>query len=166
MRQVHKAGEKLFIDYCGLTITVYDPVLEEEVQAQIFVAVLGASNYTFSEATPSQALPDWIGSHQRALKFFGGVPKVVVPDNLKSGVSAPCHYEPGINQSYQDFASHYGIAVIPARPKKPRDKAKVEKAVQEVERQVLAPLRHERFVSFATLNFAIAKRLKILRVCL
>ncbi len=162
MRQVHKAGEKLFVDYCGMRVTVYDPVMQEDVQAQIFVAVLGASNYTFAEATPSQTVENWIGSHQRALEFFGEVPKVIVPDNLKSGVTFACRYEPGINHSYQEFASHYGIAVIPARPKKPRDKAKVEKAVQEVERQVLAPIRYERFVSFATLNAAIAQRLQIL----
>ena len=160
MRQTHKAGEKLFVDYCGMTVAVYDPVLNSEVKAQIFVATLGASNYTFAEATPSQALPHWIGSHQRALAFFGGVPKAIVPDNLKSGVTSACLYEPGINRSYQDFAEHYDVAVIPARPKKPKDKAKVEKAVQEVERQVLAPLRHQRFVSFATLNQAIHERLE------
>lgn len=159
MRQVHKAGEKLFVDYCGQTVPVYDPITQKTVKAQIFVAALGASNYTFAEATPSQELPHWIGSHQRALAFLGGVPKVIVPDNLKSGVSDACRYEPGINGSYQDFAQHYGIAVIPARPKRPKDKSKVEKAVQEVERQILAPLRHERFVCFTRLNEAIRKRL-------
>lgn len=123
---------------------------------------MGASNYTFAEATPAQTLEHWIGSHQRALAFFGGVPKVIGPDNLKSGVNSPCRYEPGLNGSYQDFAEHYGVAVIPARPKKPRDKAKVEKAVQEVERQVLAPLRHEHFMGFAQLNDAIRERLAVL----
>ena len=160
MRQEHKVGEKMSVDYCGMTVTVYDPITQEETEAQIFVAVLTASNYTFAEATPSQALPHWLGSHQRALEFFGGVPKIIVPDNLKSGVTDPCWYEPGINRSYQDFAEHYGLAVIPARPKKPRDKPKVEKGVQEVERQILAPLRHERFVSFAQLNEAISKGVK------
>ncbi len=160
MRQEHKAGERMSVDYCGMTVTVYDPVTQEETEAQIFVAVLGASNYTFAEATPSQALPYWLGSHQRALEFFGGVPKIIVPDNLKSGVTDPCRYEPGINHSYQDFAEHYQLAVIPARPKKPKDKPKVEKGVQEVERQILAPLRNERFISFAQLNQAIGERLK------
>ena len=162
MRQVHKAGEKLFVDYCGMTLVVYDPITQQAVEAQIFVAALGASNYTFAEATPAQTLEHWIGSHQRALAFLGGVPKVIVPDNLKSGVTSPCRYEPGLNGSYQDFAEHYGVAVIPAHPKKPRDKAKVEKAVQEVERQVLAPLRHEHFTGFAQLNDAIRERLAVI----
>jgi transposase len=162
MRQVHKAGEKLYVDYCGMTVVVHDPITQQEVTAEIFVAALGASNYTFAEATPGQSLEHWIGSHQRALAFFGGVPEVIVPDNLKSGVNSPCRYEPGINSSYQEFAEHYGVAVIPARPKKPRDKAKVEKAVQEVERQVLAPLRHESFTGFAQLNAAIRERLAAL----
>lgn len=160
MRQVHKAGDKLFVDYCGLTMTVQDPVTGEDTTAQIFVACLGASNYTFAEATPSQAIPHWLGSHQRALAFFGGVPQCIVPDNLKSGVHSACRYEPELNRSYQEFAEHYGVAVIPTRVKKPRDKAKVEKAVQEVERQIIAPLRHETFKSFRTLNEAIAKQLK------
>lgn len=131
MRQTYTGGEKLFVDYCGVTVPVTHPVTGEVTAAQIFVACLGASNYTFAEATPSQALPHWIGSHQRALQFFGGVPGCIVPDNLKSGVSDPCRYEPGINRSYQDFATHYQVAIIPARPKAPRDKAKVEKAVRK-----------------------------------
>jgi transposase len=155
MRQVHKAGEKLFVDYCGVTIAVTDPVTGMVTAAQVFVACLGASNYTFAEATPSQALPHWIGSHQRALNFLGGVPACIVPDNLKSGITDPCRYEPGVNRSYQDVATHYQVAVIPARPKSPKDKAKVEKAVQEVERQILAPLRHQQFNSFSELNEAI-----------
>jgi transposase len=158
MRQVHKAGEKLFVDYCGPTLPVVNPENDEVVNAQIFVACMGASNYTFAEATPSQELPHWVASHQRALAFLGGVPQCIVPDNLKSGVTSPCHYEPGINQSYQEFAEHYQVAIIPARPHKPRDKGKVEKAVQEVERQILAPLRQERFTSFSALNAAIAAR--------
>ncbi|MGI0486387.1 IS21 family transposase [Pantanalinema rosaneae CENA516] len=162
MRQVYKGGEKLFVDYCGLTVAVSDPDTGEVVPAQIFVACLGASNYTYAEATPTQELPHWIGSHERAFAFFGGVPQIVVPDNLKSGVTHPCRYEPGINRTYQELAEHYGVAVIPARPKKPKDKAKVEKAVQEVERQILAPLRNERFTSFVQLNQAIATRLSAL----
>jgi len=162
MRQVYKGGEKLFVDYCGLTVPLSSRESGESTTAQIFVACLGASNYTYAEATASQALPHWIGAHQRALAFLGGVPQCIVPDNLKSGVSDPCRYEPGINPSYQEFAEHYGIAIVPARPYKPRDKAKVEKAVQEVERQVLAPLRHEHFSSLSELNVAISGRVKAL----
>lgn len=159
LRQVYKGGEKLFVDYCGLTVPVTDPQTGAVVLAQIFVACLGASNYTYAEATPTQELPHWIGAHQRALAFFGGAPECIVPDNLKSGVTDPCRYEPGINRSYQEFAEHYGVAILPARPKKPRDKSKVEKAVQEVERQILAPLRDEPFTSFTDLNAAIAQGL-------
>lgn len=160
MRQVYKGGEKVFVDYCGLTVPVIHPETQEVITAQIFVACLGASNYTYAEATPSQQLLHWIGSHQRALTYFKGVPRCIVPDNLKAGVSAPCRYEPGVNRSYQEFAEHYGVAILPARPHKPRDKAKVEKAVQEVERQILAPLRHVDFNSFALLNAAIAQGLE------
>lgn len=160
MRQVHKAGEKLFVDYCGVSVPVTQPDTGVVTAAQIFVACLGASNYTLAEATPSQTLPHWIGSHQRALNFLGGVPACIVPDNLKSAITDPCRYEPGINRSYQDFAAHYQTAVIPARPKAPKDKAKVEKAVQEVERQILAPLRHRHFSSFSELNEAITPLLK------
>jgi transposase len=160
MRQVHKGGEKLFVDYCGLTMPLVNLETGDITTAQIFVACLGASNYTYAEATASQELPHWIGSHQRALAFLGGVPHCIVPDNLKSGVSDPCRYEPGINPSYQEFAEHYRVAIVPARPYRPRDKAKVEKAVQEVERQILAPLRHERFSGLNLLNAAIAQRLK------
>jgi len=160
MRQSHGGGEKVFVDYCGQTMTVYDRESGESQTAEIFVACLGASNYTFAEATPGQTLPHWLGSHERALAFFGGVPKAIVPDNLKSGVKEPCRYEPGINQSYQAFAEHYQVAIVPARVKKPRDKAKVEKAVQEVERQVIARLRHQRFTSFTELNEAIQGQLE------
>jgi len=160
MRQTHAGGEKVFVDYCGQTMTVHDPVTGDAQEAQIFVACLGASNYTFAEATPAQTLPHWIGSHERALAFFGGVPKAIVPDNLKSGVTDPCRYEPGVNPSYHAFAEHYQVAILPARAKKPRDKSKVEKAVQEVERQIIAPLRHQRFTSFADLNAAIRERLE------
>jgi len=159
LRQTYEAGEKLFVDSCGMTVAITDPMTGEQRNAQIFVSCLGASNYTYAEATVSQALPHWIGSHQRAMAFYGGVPAVIIPDNLKSGVTDACRYEPGINRSYQDFAEHYGVAIIPARPYKPRDKAKVEKAVQEVERQILAPLRHQHFSSIAQLNSAIRPRL-------
>lgn len=159
MRQHHKPGDKLFVDYSGLTVPVTDPATGKVTQAEVFVACFGASNYTYAEATPSQALSHWIGSHQRALAFYSGVPAAIVPDNLKSGVTDPCRYEPGINRSYHDFAEHYGVAVIPARVRKPKDKAKVEKAVQEVERQILAPLRHRQFTSFTALNAAIREYL-------
>ncbi|MEL7225885.1 MAG: IS21 family transposase, partial [Cyanobacteria bacterium J06576_12] len=162
MRQIHKPGDKLFVDYCGLTIPIQVPNSDKVMQAQIFVACLGASNYTYAEATESQAIAHWIGSHQRAIAFFGGVPAAIVPDNLKSGVTEPCRYEPGITRSYQDFAEHYGVAIIPARVRKPKDKSKVEKAVQTVERQILAPMRHQQFTSFTTLNEAIQTRLNAL----
>jgi len=155
MRQVHKGGEKLFVDYAGLTVPIADSSGGATRDAQIFVATLGASSYTFVEATASQALPDWIGSHVRAFLFFGGMPEIVVPDNLKGGVTSPCYYEPEINPTYQEMARHYGVAVLPARVRTPRDKAKVENGVQQVERWVLAPLRDRRFFSLAELNEAI-----------
>jgi transposase len=155
LRQEHKAGEKLFVDYCGQTASVTDRATGETREAQIFVAALGASNYTYAEATWTQQLPDWIGSHVRSLEFFGGCPEVLVPDNLRSGVSHACRYEPDINPTYQAFASHYGIAVIPARARKPQDKAKVEKSVQLVETWILARLRNQTFFSLAELNQAI-----------
>lgn len=160
MRQTYRGGEKLLVDYCGMTVPVTHPVTGEVTLAQIFVACLGASNYTFAEATESQTLANWLGSHQRALEFFGGVPEQIIPDNLKSGVTDPCRYEPGVNRSYQDFAEHYQVAIIPTRPKAPRDKSKVEKAVQEVERQILARLRHHSFSRISDLNDAIRPLLK------
>ncbi len=160
MRQEHRVGEKMFVDYTGQTVSVYDLHTNQMREAQIFVAVLGASNYTYAEATWTQSLPDWIGSHSRAFAFFGGVPKVVVPDNLKSGVSKACFYEPDINPTYLDMANHYGTAVIPARVRKPKDKAKVEVAVQVVERWILARLRNRQFFSLRQLNQAIAKLLE------
>ncbi|MDT8952831.1 IS21 family transposase, partial [Aeromonas caviae] len=115
MRQIHKAGEKLFIDYCGPTVPIVSPTTGEVRQAQVFVAVLGASNYTFAEATWSQSLPDWLQSHVRAFEFFGGTPALLIPDNLKSGVSKACRYDPELNPSYQQLAEHYQVAVMPAR---------------------------------------------------
>lgn len=156
MRQTHKAGEKLYVDYAGMTVPWTDRNSGEIFEAQIFVAVLGASNYTFVEATASQRLPDWIGSHTRAFKFLGGVPEIVVPDNLKSGVSQAHHYDPDINPTYQDMANHYHVAIVPARAAHPKDKAKVEVGVQGVERRILAKLRHHTFFSLSDINAAIA----------
>jgi transposase len=157
LRQTHAPGEKLFVDYAGPTVAVIDPMTGEIRQAAIFVAVLGASNYTFCEATWSQSLPDWIGSHVRALERLGGVPALLVPDNLKSGVTRACIYDPELNPTYRDLATHYGTAVLPARPYRPKDKAKVEGGVLLVERWVLARLRHQRFFSLCDLNQSIAE---------
>ena len=162
MHQVHKAGEKLFVDYAGLTVPVVDRSTGEARQAQIFVATLGASSYTYVEATWTQSLPDWITAHVRAFAFFGGVPELVIPDNLKSGVTAACYYEPDLNPTYQEWARHYGTAILPARVRKPRDKAKVENGVQQVERWVLAPLRKRTFFALAELNAALRERLQAL----
>lgn len=156
MRQEHRAGEKLFVDYAGQTVPVIDRQTGEIRQAQVFVAVLGASSYTFAEATWSQTLPDWLGSHARCLAFLGAAPQILVPDNLRSGVSKAHRYEPDINPSYRDLAEHYGIAVVPARARKPKDKAKVEVGVQVVERWILAALRNRQFFSLGELNTAIA----------
>jgi transposase len=159
MRQEHRAGEKLFVDYAGQTAEVVDAETGELRQAQIFVAVLGASNYTYAEATWTQSLPDWIGAHQRAFDFFGGVPEIVVPDNLKAGVTRAHRYEPDLNPTYQDLASHYGVAVIPARVRRPRDKAKAEAGVLLVERWILAALRNQTFFCLDELNEAISELL-------
>jgi transposase len=151
MRQEHLAGEKCFVDYAGHTMPVIDRGTGEVLQAQIFVGVMGVSNYTFAEATWSQTLPDWIGSHVRMLEHFGASPEILVPDNLKSGVSKACRYEPDLNPSYLAFANFYSIAVIPARSRKPRDKAKVENGVLIVERWILACLRNRSFFSLMEL---------------
>ena len=155
MRQTHRAGEKLFVDYAGHTLPVIDPRTGEIRSAQIFVAVLGASNYTYAEATWSQSLPDWIGSHQRSFTFFGGLPELVVPDNLLSGVTKAHRYEPDLNPTYLDMATHYGVAIVPARVRKPKDKAKAEVGVQIVERWILAALRNHTFFSLIELNQTI-----------
>ena len=159
MRQTHLAGDKLFVDDAGQTMPVIDRMTGEVRQAGIFVAVPGASNYTYAEATWTQSLPDWIGAHTRAFSFFGGVPNIVVPDNLNSGVTLAHRYEPDLNPTCQDMATHYGVAVVPTRARKPRDKAKVEVGVQIVERTLLAALRHRQFFSLAELNAAIAELL-------
>jgi transposase len=160
MRLNHKAGEKLFVDYAGQTISVIDPKTGEIQEAEIFVAVLGASSYTYAEAQWHQDLPNWIGGHVRAYEFLGGVTEIVVPDNLKAGVSHPSRYDPEINQTYQEMAEHYGVAVIPARVARPRDKSKAEVGVQNVERWILARLRNQRFFSLFELNKAIRELLK------
>jgi transposase len=159
MRQKHKAGEKLFVDYAGQTIPVVDPATGTVREAQLFLAVLGASSYIFAEPTWTQSLPDWIGSHVRALEYLGGVPEVIVPDNLRSGVSSPHRYEPELNPTYREFADHYSVSVIPARVRKPKDKAKVENGVLQAERWILAPLRNRTFFGLAELNNAIREKL-------
>ena len=155
MRQHHKAGEKLFVDYSGKTIDITDPLTGELRPAQLFIAALGASSYTFAEASWSQSLEDWTSSHQRCFEFLGGASALLVPDNLKSGITKACLYEPTVNRTYGEMAAHYGAAVIPARPYKPRDKAKVETAVLLVQRWILARLRNETFFSLEELNAAI-----------
>jgi transposase len=155
MRQEHRAGEKTFVDYAGQTVPVTDPKSGEIRQAQVFVAVLGASNYTYAEATWTQNLWDWIHVHIRAFEFFDGTSLLVVPDNLKSGVNKPCYYEPELNRTYGDLATHYGLGILPSRPYRPRDKAKAEVGVQVVQRWVLAALRKRQFFSLAELNDAI-----------
>lgn len=162
MRQHHRAGEKLFVDYAGQSIPVVDSHSGEVHEAAIFIAVLGASNDTYVEATWTQSLPDWIGSHVRALAAIGGVPEVVVPDNLKAAVHRAHRYEPELNRTYAELAHHYGFAVIPARAARPRDKAKVEVGVQVVERWILARLRHHTFFALAEVNAAIRELLPAL----
>ncbi len=160
MRQVHLAGEKLFVDYAGRTMEVIDGTTGEVSTVQIFVAVLGASSYTYAEATYTQSLPDWIGSHARAFAFLGGAARQTVSDNLRAGVTRACLHEPLVNRTYADLARHYGTAVVPARPYKPRDKAKVEVGVQVVGRWVMARLRNRRFFALAALNAAIRELLE------
>jgi transposase len=159
LRQDHRAGEKLFVDYAGATIPIYDPASGAVNPAAVFVAVLGASSYTFAEATSGQDLRNWTGSHMRAFEFFGGVTEVVVPDNLKSAVTHPSYYEPDLNPTYRDLGEHYGVAIIPARPYRARDKAKVEVGVQVVQRWILAALRKRKFFSLDEVNQAIAELL-------
>jgi len=155
MRQKHKAGDKLFIDYAGSTIPIIDAASGEIKRAQIFVAVMGASNYTYAEATWTQSLPDWISSHVHAFEYFGGVTALLVPDNLKSAINKACRYDPEVNATYADMAEYYSTAVLPARPYKARDKAKAEVAVQIVGRWILARLRNIQFFSLVELNRAI-----------
>lgn len=159
MRQVHKAGEKSFVDYAGMKVPWLNPVTGEKHHAEIFVGCLGASQFIFTEATATQQLSDWIHSHIHMFEYFGGVSEIVVPDNLKAGVTKAHRYDPDININYQHLCEHYGIAIVPARAAEPKDKAKVENAVGLVERQILAPLRHMIFTSLGGINVEIAKRL-------
>jgi transposase len=159
MRQTHKAGEKVFLDYSGSRVPIIDARTGEEKEAEIFIAVFGASNYTYVEGTWSQQIPDRIGSHVRAFMFFGGVPAQLVPDNLKTGVTKAGYYDPEINPTYQRFAEHYGVAVIPARAAHPKDKAKVEAGVLIVQRWIIAKLRNRTFFSLPELNETLAELL-------
>ena len=159
MRQVHVAGDKVFVDYSGKKLPIADRKTGEIREAEIFLGVLGASSYTYAEATWSQTLPDWIGSHVRMFRFFGGVPRLIVPDNLKSGVNRPGFYDPEINRSFGMMASHYGVGVLPARPKRPKDKAKVESGVRFAQTCILGRLRRQTFFSLAEANAAIREAL-------
>lgn len=160
LRQEYRAGERTFVDYAGMTVDVLDLTTGALRTAQIFVAALGASNYTYAEATWTQQLPDWIASHVRMVEYFGGVSALIIPDNLRTGVTYASYYDPEINATYAEWAAHYGTAVLPTRIVSPRDKAKVETAVQIVEREILAPMRHHHFTSLAELNAAIRERLE------
>ena len=155
MRQHHVAGDKLFVDYSGKKVGIVDPATGVVREAEIFVGVLGASNYTYAEATFTQSLPDWIGAHIRMFRFLGGVPRLLIPDNLKSGVVKASFYDPEINRSYGAMAAHYDVGIMPARPRKPRDKAAVEAGVRFTQTYVLGRLRHETFFSLAECNDAI-----------
>lgn len=159
MRLVHQPGEKLYVDYAGVRPTIIDPVSGEATEVSIFVAALGASQKIYAEAVAGEDLHSWLGAHQRAFQFFGGVPEVLVPDNLKSGVTKACFYDPELNRAYKDLTDHYDTVVLPTRVRRPKDKAKVENAVLQVERWVLAPLRNQRFFSLKELCDAIAERL-------
>lgn len=157
MRQTHKAGEKMFVDYSGQTIAVTDPKSGDLVQAEVFVAVLGASNYTYAEASSGQDLSNWINSHVKAMAFFEGVPAITVPDNLKSGVTKACRYDPDLNREYREMAVHYGTAVIPTRVAAPKDKSRAENGVLLVQRWILAALRNRQFFSLQELNQAVSE---------
>jgi transposase len=157
MRQTHVAGERMFVDYAGTTLAVSDPSTGEAITAQLFVAALGASSYTYAEATWTQGLSDWIGAHTRSFDFIAGVPAMVVSDNLRSGITKACFYEPAVNRTYAEMAAHYDTAIVPARPYKARDKAKVEVAVQVATRFIIAKLRNRCFFSLSALNAAIAE---------
>lgn len=155
LRQVYRAGEKLLVDYAGRTVPILDARTGEVHDAVLFVAVLGASNYTYAELHWAPDLSSWIGGHTRALEFLGGAPALVVPDHLKAGVKTASWYEPELNPTYAEWAAHYGTAILPARPRHPRDRAKVEVGVQVVERWILAVLRHRVFTGLAEANAAV-----------
>jgi len=160
LRQPYRAGEKLFVDWAGETIPVVDPATGAVRQVYLFVAALGASNYTFAEALENIRLPAWIEAHVHAWEFLGGVTTITVPDNTKTGVTSACRYEPVLHRTYEELAEHYGTIIIPARAGEARDKAKVEKAVQESERRILAVLRHHTFFSLEEVNSAVRKALE------
>ncbi|MCP1759821.1 transposase [Bradyrhizobium japonicum] len=155
MRQIHLGGEKVFVDFAGDTIDIVDPLTGEVQPMKLFVAAMGASNYTYAEACPSESLADWIRAHVNLFTFLSGTATFVVCDNLKAAVSNPDRYDPGLNRTYAEMASHYGTAILAARPRRPKDKAKVEVAVQIAQRWILARLRNQRFFSRAELNAAI-----------
>lgn len=159
MRQDHLAGDKMFVDYSGKKPAIVDVRTGERIEVELFVAVLGASNHTYAEATYTQRVPDFVASHGRAFEYFGGVTAAIVPDQLKSAVVTASKYEPGLQRSYEDMAEHYGTAIVPARPRKPRDKAKVEVAVQVVQRWILARMRKQTFFSLDELNGRIRELL-------
>lgn len=162
MRQEHRAGDKFFVDYSGSTLDIVNAATGEIRAAEIFVGVMGNSNLTYAETTWTQGLADWIGSHVRAFGYLGAVPRCLVPDNLRSGVTKACRYEPDLNRTYAELADHYGTAIIPARVRRPKDKAKVEGGVLIAQRFILAGLRHRTFFSLAEANAAIRQRLELL----
>lgn len=159
MRQVYKAGEKAFVDYAGMKLKLTERQTGVVSEVEIFVMALGASNLTYAEAQYRQDLKSWVAGHERAFRYYGGVPEIIVPDNLKAGVTSPCRYEPELNRGYGEFAEHYDLTVLPARVRKPQDKAKVEEAVQNVERRILAALRNQVFYSLEEINQAIRTKL-------
>lgn len=159
MNQIHPAGKRMFVDYSGKRPEIVDRETGECIPVELFVAVLGASSYTYAEATRTQKSADWIWSHKRAFSFFGGVTELVVPDQLRSGVSRPCWYEPGVQRTYDEMADHYNTTILPARGRRPKDKAKVEVGVQVAQRWIMARLRNETFFSLAELNKRIAELL-------
>lgn len=159
LRQEHKAGEKMFVDWAGATIPVYDRHTGQAWQAPLFVAALGASSYTWAEATRDQQMEAWLGCHVHAFEYFHGIPALAVPDNTKTGVTKAHRYDPDLNPTYYNFAVHCGFGIVPTRPRKPRDKAKVENAVQVAQRWIVAALRHRKFFSLEELNAAIRELL-------
>lgn len=156
MRQTHSGGEKVFVDFAGDSFDIFDPLTGEAQPMKLFVAAMGASNYTYAVACRSEGLADWISVHIGLFAFLGGAPTFVVCDNLKAAVTNPDRYDPGLNRTYADMARHYGTTILAARPRRPKDKAKVEVAVQVAQRWILARLRNQRFFSLAELNVAIA----------
>jgi transposase len=160
LRQEYKAGEKMFVDWAGATIPIHDREGGITQAGHLFVAVLGASSYTYAEVTADEQMENWLGAHMRAFEFYGGVPKLLVPDNTKTGVNKACRYDPELNPTYQEMALHYGVGVVPARPYKPRDKAKVESGVLLIERWIIAALRHHRFFSVIDVNKAVRELLE------